>query len=208
MNRSTRIAALRATSRVTLALTVSGCSGWHEEPEASDDDLWDNRNDDVTSGEEGGSDGSSQRPSDGTGGDAGLTDDEVCCGSASQENPEELSDLELCQATGNPNDVDERTAQCCAEALPVHLMDGEFGARFDLSDSEVRACCIAVLAHEKSENVGWEPPKEGEFHSRSCCPFVEDSEEFPELHWGGSCTPWGPPVPPRVATLPRFSEAA
>ena len=172
MNDQTRRAALRATAKIALSLTVVGCASTVQLETANTDEPI----------EEG--------PTQVERFDEAMPDDPIPTTPA--PTPAKTPDQLVCDAPhpGEEVAIDDAQLDCCIELLEPLIPSGEVNSweqwQQDAEDLSVMGCCAVAVSHvsadwNKSETVGWET-------LNSCCSID------PAL--GPACTPWGPPMPP------------
>jgi hypothetical protein len=87
----------------------------------------------------------------------------------------------------------ELNAKCCGEALTKAFADDHIFSDPTTASNEEQACCdLAVTTMDTWEGLG-DPPYDYQL-TQSCCQTLVDGawDKHP------SCTPWGPPMPPRM----------
>ena len=179
MDESIRRAALRATAKVALAMTVMGCLGEVRVDSAG-----------AQAGEGGDQPATPDPLEPGAGGTGGAT---------ATPDPEALA----CEAPYPDEAVilDSDQLGCCEDLLgPLLPAVGEqWDAWNEVSgELEVQGCCRVAVAHFDADPVASEVPWET---LGPCC----DAIGFPS---GPACTPWGPAVPPAVlGELPMLGVA-
>lgn len=57
--------------------------------------------------------------------------------------------------------------------------------------AKVQTCCAELLVHDTSDLAGR--------HRWDCCANLPEGDRDPKV--GMACTPWGPPVPPRMRSV-------
>lgn len=183
-----RKAALRATAKVALSLTVVGCglatdSTGEEEAYSRDE---------GPSQDYGKGDDLGETADDHDDGDCN-DEEELACGLGADDASafEEIA-------------LDDDQLLCCSELLQPLVPNWEDETSWDAwqdhqTEPEVSGCCGVAVAHvnadyQKIEQVGWET-------LNACCGAIGNPI-------GPACTPWGPPVPPAIDTLPLLWEVA
>lgn len=109
-------------------------------------------------------------------------------------------------ATTRPSGCDAGTDApqlTCAERLKAAFPNGDEQNWFDaphVDDAALAACCNAAGAALDPNGNDWKSLEE--FRNSGCC-SVKDVTTV-----SSACTPWGPPVPPSVASWLRSLESA
>jgi hypothetical protein len=189
-----RRAALRATAKVALSLTVVGCGANvdsidDEEAYSRDDGYATGKGDDVGEPADDAPDGAVEDAND----DADCSDEEELACGLGEGDPSAIEEIAL----------DDAQLLCCAELLepltPSWDEEGSWEAwQESQADPEVAGCCGVAVAHVnadymKIEQVGWDT-------LNACCGAIGNP-------MGPACTPWGPPVPPAIDALPSWEVA-
>jgi hypothetical protein len=168
MDDQIRRAALRATAKIALSLTVLGCTSTVQlETVNTDEPIEDDPPPIETPSEE---------PLE----DPGRV--------AIPSPPEALA----CDAPrpGEEVSIDDAQLDCCLGVLEPLIPTGEVNTweqwQQDAEEPAVMGCCVVAVSHvsddwSKMDTVGWETVN-------SCCAIDQSL--------GPACSPWGPPMPP------------